>query len=98
MQPILSDSNSLFYVSHEGNVRFPFGKHTAPGAETYVFGLKNIEGGQTFFLYHRESLENNKSMKVYGAHKVIQRKAGTAMYRLRLSRAHWFSGFLHESL
>ena len=37
-------------------------------------------------------------MQVYGTYKVIQRKAGTAMYRLCLSRAHWFSGFLHESL
>lgn len=54
---------SLFYVFHEGNVRFLIGKHTAPGAETYVFGLKNIESGQKFFLYHRESLENNKRVK-----------------------------------
>ncbi len=53
----------LFYVSHEGNVRFPIGKLMFLGAETYVFGLKNIEGGQKFFLYHRESLENNKRVK-----------------------------------
>ena len=53
----------LFQVSHEGNVRFPLGKHTAPGAETYVFMPRNIEGVQKFFLYHRESLENNKRVK-----------------------------------
>ena len=53
----------LFYVSHEGNVRFPIGKHTAPGAETYVSAPRNIESGQKFFLYHRESLENNKRVK-----------------------------------
>lgn len=44
------------YVFHLGNIRLR-------GVETYVFGLKNIEGGQTFFLYHRESLENNKRVK-----------------------------------
>ena len=38
----------VFYVSHGGNVRFPYAKRTFSMRETYVFRKENIKYDEEF--------------------------------------------------